>query len=655
MTASELAEIIVSGKQHDEIETQGAALEEVMQRYASTKNDKKCYLRILKSMVERLRHVEENGYEPPAPAADNIVEADDDEEELKQRSSSISEDAKKKSKKKKKKQVKREQSEVSAVSNAPSEATTATSIDAEKKVDPLVTALLGMGFTEEQIHAAAKACGGMERATADEMVMWILGGGEQQASSPQPATARSEEPSTEEAFVSTGKSRTNTKQAPLKKSSQKAAAANLKRAQKENMQAVKRGDEARAAADRLAAKREEQRRRNREWNNRAQARQKEEMELRAQEEARRIANEKAAAQRHAAMLAGKAHGVPVQTRSAQAQPPAPTQILQRPAHMPVGGLQAGMMPVRPYGEYDGMAQYVSSGNSVSSAGSGMNAAVAAQYVSSGNSVSSAGSGMNPMAAQYVSSANSVSSHGSGMHHQQAYYGYPNAGVPPPGFNSFGGTPVPSVGSTSLGMSEETPVSYEENASGEIRATARSFVPTAFNPATASSSASTPVSSSAPAPPPPVPPGMGLSPTPEQSQSSTLSNDDPLASLLSAAAPGTAAPVIGSSPALEATAEEPSLNAVLGLNLTGASNGSSLLDSLSMPPPANVGTESATAGIWGGTSLAPAPSSSLSGFGVPGIDSSSNHENTSGGDGGSGLWNSGVSSNRGGTSRLGSIW
>jgi len=661
ITARELAEIIASGKQDDQIETQGVALEEAMERYASNKSERKRYLRVMKAMVERLRHVEENGYEPLKPKAldSTVAEEEDDDEDVKLRSSSSGEDAKKR-KKKKKKQVKREQSELSTATSVPSNATSVKP-PVEQKVDPLVTALLGMGFAEEQICAAAKACGGIERATADEMVMWILGGGEESSSSPPPATASVDaatDTPQEPAFIPT--SRTSAKPAPTKKPA-KQPVANLKRAQKENVEAVKREEEARAVADRLAAKREEQRRRNREWNNRAQARQKEEIELRAQAEAKRIAKERAAAQRLAAagpVLAGKASAKSAQTRAAQALP-APTQILQRPSHMPVGGIPAGMVASRPYAsgppataaepnmmgyagqaysEYEGgMAPHVSSGNSVSSAGSGRN--VASQYVSSANSVSSAGSGRHSMAAQYVSSANSVSSGGSGMHSagmlHQPMYGYPSSSVPPPGFQPFGGTPAVSTASSNLSMAEDSTVSFEESGSGEIRATARSFVPTGFKlPAATQASVASALA--------PVPPGKRLPPTAQQSQPA-VAKEDPVASLLSATVPVTATPSA-------AAAAEPNLNEVIGFDLNKAANHSSLLGSLSLTS-ANGGVDdTAGSSIWGGVSIAPGPAS-LPGFGVPADGSASKDGDAA--DGGTGLWNSGF--NQPATSRLGSIW
>jgi hypothetical protein len=54
ITARELAEILALGKQDQDIETQGNALEEAIQLYASNKADKKRYLRIMKTIAARL-------------------------------------------------------------------------------------------------------------------------------------------------------------------------------------------------------------------------------------------------------------------------------------------------------------------------------------------------------------------------------------------------------------------------------------------------------------------------------------------------------------------------------------------------------------------------------------------------------------------------
>ena len=83
ITARELAEILALGKQDQEIETQGNALEEAIQLYASNKADKKRYLRIMKTIASRLKQVEENGYEPPDWIFADKDDAEVEKEELK--------------------------------------------------------------------------------------------------------------------------------------------------------------------------------------------------------------------------------------------------------------------------------------------------------------------------------------------------------------------------------------------------------------------------------------------------------------------------------------------------------------------------------------------------------------------------------------------
>jgi hypothetical protein len=123
--------------------------------------------------------------------------------------------------------------------------------------DPLVTALLGMGFANDVILAAVKACGGSSRATADDLVTWILG---QCADSGDAATigvSSSDGPSIGEKSSDDVNSRTDI----------------VPKALDEESRAIDEKQRQEEAARRLAEKREEQRRRNREWNNREQARQ----------------------------------------------------------------------------------------------------------------------------------------------------------------------------------------------------------------------------------------------------------------------------------------------------------------------------------------------------------------------------------------------
>ena len=63
-----------------------------------------------------------------------------------------------------------------------------------------------------------------------------------------------------------------------------------------------------------------------------------------------------------------------------------------------------------------------------------------------------------------------------------------------------------------------------------------------------------------------------------------------------------------------------LKSVIGFDLNGSTDPSSLLGSLSLAP-ANDGAEDAGSSIWGGSSLAPGPAS-LPGFRAPGADQAS---------------------------------
>lgn len=115
--------------------------------------------------------------------------------------------------------------------------------------DPLVAALLGMGFEHGQIMEGIKSCGGLSRATADNVVAWIFGGGETNVPEEQEQLQAIIPPST------------------------KASSISQEDAERRNLETISQLEQERLAAEKLAAKREEQRRRNREWNNRAQARQ----------------------------------------------------------------------------------------------------------------------------------------------------------------------------------------------------------------------------------------------------------------------------------------------------------------------------------------------------------------------------------------------
>lgn len=120
--------------------------------------------------------------------------------------------------------------------------------------DPLINALIGMGFEQSAIMEGIKACGGMSRATADDVVAWIFGGGE---------------PSAPEEIQQSIPALPATNAAVMVTSTRDES--DLR-----NVAAARLIEDERLAVEKLAAKREEQRRRNREWNNRAQARQNQE-------------------------------------------------------------------------------------------------------------------------------------------------------------------------------------------------------------------------------------------------------------------------------------------------------------------------------------------------------------------------------------------
>lgn len=129
--------------------------------------------------------------------------------------------------------------------------------------DPIVLTLLAMGFSNEQIDAAVLNFGGTEKSTADDMVLWIL---EREASVSQNSHAQTQE------------------EIDHAEEMQRQAE---QQANREAEEAFQKAQEARAAAERLAAKREEQRRIRREWNNKEQLRQQQEAKAKLSEQMER--------------------------------------------------------------------------------------------------------------------------------------------------------------------------------------------------------------------------------------------------------------------------------------------------------------------------------------------------------------------------------
>lgn len=308
ITARQLLELVKNGQHKKEIESHGMAFDEIVEYYhlnnsSAAKNNKKefnteksQYLACINLIHDRLLDCEMNGYhvwdqatmeKELNKALDPIVASSKEisahvASPLKVRkgeaslsslvSSSITEETNTASsiesisapssfnKKKKTKKVKQHQHVYPSIESSTAQSLTSVqhsetsvssfagaALNPDKADDPVVAALLGMGFAREQIMEGVKACGGLSRATVDDVVAWIFGGNE----APQDETTVHSIPENE--------------------------------ISKENAIAVVEADDTKrdqgieldklVAEQKLAAKREEQRRRNREWNSRAQARQ----------------------------------------------------------------------------------------------------------------------------------------------------------------------------------------------------------------------------------------------------------------------------------------------------------------------------------------------------------------------------------------------
>lgn len=251
----------ITREEHEKvIETHGVALQEMTNTFFSHHTERRAFLRNLELVLERLTDVETNGYSPPkqnaAPSAKN-EESEGTGTEQEQRESAST---RKRKKKKKKKQTQKAEYAGSKPTEVKADKIQQMPVAQAKKAekDALVVALLGIGFVEEQIIAAVKACGGTNRATADDLVTWILGqdaDGNIKGTEDDEADATNE---TQRRDVVESTPETVSKPAILPEEVMKSQVA---------------AEEEAAAAQRLAAKREEQRRRNRAWNDREQSRQ----------------------------------------------------------------------------------------------------------------------------------------------------------------------------------------------------------------------------------------------------------------------------------------------------------------------------------------------------------------------------------------------
>lgn len=251
--------MLQSGDFDDDLTSTSVILDDVENRieHASSR-DKSDFKGILASLVQRFSDIENHGYTPPPVQDERMSDdsvADADNKDVGRHISSTVTSTLKAKKKKKKQQ---QESVVTATSSLSEIRSTNSALDDEDLTDPVAVALLGMGFTEDQIRSAARALGGFSRATADDMVMWILGGGE---------------------IVDSGRVANTSHNLSSKKAVQKAEGAIVGKAQKkaaarakDSEEAARKRQEELTVSKRAAEKKEEQRRIRREWNEREQAR-----------------------------------------------------------------------------------------------------------------------------------------------------------------------------------------------------------------------------------------------------------------------------------------------------------------------------------------------------------------------------------------------
>jgi ankyrin repeat protein len=474
ITPGELVQYVQSGDYEKDIETHGLALQEMTNSFFNHHQERRVFLRKLERVYQRLSDVEKNGYTPISKGSTNsIIESEITNEDESLNPSEISSSKNKKKKKKKKKQSGKEAESRTEASNTADQKHAASahsdSTEVKEKEDPLVTALLGMGFIESQILAAVKACGGTHRATADDLVMWILGQGGDEESAPEASSADIEEQSQE----SDNNDRHQREDSPgPDEIAQREEAA---RQQEETTR-------------RLAAKREEKRRRNREWNNREQARQE-------QEAIAKVTQKAFSAPQSSVPVPFL--GVPLQSNAPRRMPNGMHPTASLPAHSISGIKSSTRQP-----------HMVLTTPEMISGGQWANAPVTMQsqsFASSSqpNNFTSAptlATSHQPVlhASSYFSSINdddkTVSSFGSnrGMSISSKEFVplVPHGSVPPPGFVSGQPMTVPLRPPVATVPEDSSSVVYsEDNQQGEIRATAKAFVPSNFGQNTMPKSAS----------------------------------------------------------------------------------------------------------------------------------------------------------------------
>ncbi len=260
-----------SGAVKDKIRSESDVLEYRLENASAA--DKAAYLKVLQALETRLADVENCGYSPLLEKADERYQADREflpaqKNDRIDRQISSATSTSQTSKKKKKQQQPRANTKTPPP-DAIAISTNSTSYEPSIVGDEdLNEALLGMGFTDDQIKSAARALGGFERATADDMVVWILGESDNADSGSAPDTAIENHAVTQ--------SKVQVQALPRANADQKIKASVAEEAARKRQEEL-------AASKRAAEKREEQRRIRREWNEREQARQMQEKNAKIKE------------------------------------------------------------------------------------------------------------------------------------------------------------------------------------------------------------------------------------------------------------------------------------------------------------------------------------------------------------------------------------
>jgi hypothetical protein len=522
ITPRELALRVQSGTHQQVLESHGTALQEMAHTLShnntsgasntvsSLKQRNANVTRQLERVMARLAFVQANGYSSPSSdndAATTIQHAAaQGEEDMEQPIPKPKVDNKRQKKKKKKQEAAAKEAEEAANKSSAISVASVPSIPdiKQEQEDPMMTALLGMGFLQEQIYAAAKACGGFHRATADDLVVWILGRGAEDDPMPTEEVDDQKPSAVEDdsAFVVNESTVLKTKVIV-----QEEQEATLTEEEAKKQQEVE---------ERLKAKREEKRRRNREWNNREQERQLTEAQVKmAQALTRPLGAEFPPGATSDTNLLSPAYpsletGLPstlqsgampgISTANAAAPvaplkaPPiataaatiTPTAILKphREPQLHVGiANKADFPPMHQSSNFPPIQQQSSLLNT-----SSIPLAYAFPSVVADDDKTVSSLGSNPSRSQSIAS-NNVSSFASNPIFPAAA-----ATILPPGFrppSSGPGMKPPPFPHAAFPLGPEV-VASDTNSLGEIRATAKAFVPLNFTPAPAAAMSSIPL-------------------------------------------------------------------------------------------------------------------------------------------------------------------